>query len=77
MINKIRQIFRRTFKTKDKYIEERKLKMEANMLYTEEELLKAKERDQAEYLYFLNLNKINRIVIDDFIFELRKKLYGK
>ena len=73
----LRQFYNRLFRTKDKYIEERKRKMEASMIYTEEELRKAKEKDEVEYIYFMNLNKINRVIIDNFILELNKKFYGK
>jgi hypothetical protein len=77
VVNKLKQFFRRIFKTKDKYILERKLKMENELLISEDELLKKKELNQSEYIYLLNLNKINRLLIDQFILELNKKFYGK
>lgn len=75
--NKIKQTFRRLFKTKDKYINSKRKIMENNLLYSEEYLSSIKRKNEAEYIMCMNLNKINKIIIDDFINELNKKFYGK
>ena len=77
MLIKLKQLFRRTFKTKDKFINERRLIMESNLLYPDEYLRSIKLKNEAEYIMYMNLNKVNKIVIDDFISELNKKYYGR
>ncbi len=74
---KLKKLFRRLFKTKDKYINQKYNEL-CSELYAVEELDEMKEKD-SEILYkqALQINEAKRLVINDLIKELRKRYYGE
>ena len=77
MRDKIKKYIRYLFKTKDKYIRETEKRLTISCIYDDDELAILKEKDDMLYKRALLENDFTKMMISDFIKQLKLRYYGR